>query len=75
MLTLTHSKHTKCAGAFNSVFLPKRGLKNKQVQLKKHMVVSRETPAGAKYSKMGKECGAVLATKDHQGGLDNKEDE
>ena len=39
------------------------------------MLVARETPSGEKYLKMSRERGAVLETKNHQGGLDDKEDE
>jgi len=39
------------------------------------MLVSRETPSGEMYLEMSTERGAVLATKNHQGGLDDKEDE
>jgi len=34
----------------------------------KHKLVSRETPSGEKYLEMRRERGAVLATKNHQGG-------
>ena len=59
---------------FISLFLGKRGRENQQL-LKKHMLVSRETPSGEKYLEMSRERGAVLATKNHQGGLEDKEDE
>ena len=59
---------------FISLFLGKRGRENQQL-LKKHMLVSRETPSGEKYLEMSRERGAVLATKNHQGDLDDKEDE
>ena len=39
------------------------------------MLVARETPSGEKYLEMSGERGAVLATKNHQGGLDDKDDE
>ena len=57
-----------------SLFLRKRGRENQQL-LKKQMLVSRQTPSGGKYFEMSRERGAVLATKNHQGGLDDKEDE
>ena len=59
---------------FISLFLGKRGRENQQL-FKRHMLVLRETPSGEKYLKMNKERGVVLATKNHQGGLDDKEDE
>ena len=37
--------------------------------------ISREASNGEKYLEINKERGAVLATKNHQGGLDDKEDE
>ena len=45
----------------------------KPAGFKRHMFVSRETRIGEKYLQMGKECGAVLATKNNQGGLGDKE--
>ena len=79
LLTLTHPNHTnssKCLqpGFFISLLLGRRGRENQQL-LKKHMLVSRETPSGEKYLEMSRERGAVLATKNHQGGLHDKEDE
>ena len=59
---------------FISLFLGKRGRENQQL-LKKHMLVARETPSGEKYLEMSRERGAVLATRNHQGGLDDKDDE
>ena len=67
-------KLQQTAWFFISLFLGKRGRENQQL-LKKHMLVSRETPSGEKYLEMSRERGAVLATKNHQGGLDDKEDE
>ena len=59
---------------FTSLFLGKRGRENQQV-LKKHMLISTEAPNGEKYLEINKERGAVLATKNYQGGLDDKKDE
>ena len=39
------------------------------------MLILRETPSGEKYLEMSKELGAVLAIKNHQAGLNDKEDE
>ena len=39
------------------------------------MVVLGQTPSGEKCLEMSTELGAVLATKNHRGGLDDKEDE
>ena len=59
---------------FTSLFLGKRGRENQQL-LKKHMLISTEAPNGEKYLEINKERGAVLATKNYQGGLDDKKDE
>ena len=59
---------------FIILFLGRRGRENQQL-LKKHMLISRKAPNGEKYLEINKEHGAVLATKNHQGGLDDKEDE
>ena len=72
--SLQPHKLQQTAWFFISLFLGKRGRENQQL-LKKHMLVSRETPSGEKYLEMSRERGAVLATKNHQGGLDDKEDE
>ena len=39
------------------------------------MLPLRETPAGEEYYEVSNERGAVLATKNHQGGLDDPDDE
>ena len=39
------------------------------------MLALRKTPAGEEYYEVGNEQGAVLATKNHQGGLDDPDDE
>ena len=72
--SLQPHKLQQTAWFFISLFLGKRGRENQQL-LKKHMLVARETPRGEKYLEMSRERGAVLATKNHQGGLDDKEDE
>ena len=72
--SLQPHKLQQTAWFFISLFLGKRSLENQQL-LKKHMLVARETPSGEKYLEMSTERGAVLATKNHQGGLDDKEDE
>ena len=72
--SLQPHKLQQTAWFFISLFLGKRGRENQQL-LKKHMLVARETPSGEKYLEMSRERGAVLATKNHQGGLDDKEDE
>ena len=43
--------------------------------MKKTMLALRKTPAGEEYYEVGNERGAVLATKKHQGGLDDQDDE
>ena len=40
----------------------------------KTMLALRKTPAGEEYYEVGNERGAVLATKNHQGGLDDQDD-
>ena len=72
--SLQPHKLQQTAWFFISLFLGKRGRENQQL-LKKYMPVSRETPSGEKYLEMSRERGAVLATKNHQGGLDDKEDD
>ncbi|PFX13896.1 hypothetical protein AWC38_SpisGene21991 [Stylophora pistillata] len=72
--SLQPHKLQQTAWFFISLFLGKRGRENQQL-LKRHMLVLRETPSGEKYLEMSRERGAVLATKTHQGGLDDKEDE
>ena len=39
------------------------------------MFALRKTPAGEEYYEVSNERGAVLATKNHQGGLDYQDDE
>ena len=39
------------------------------------MLALRKTPAGEEYYEVSNERGAVLATKNHQGGLDDQDDE
>ena len=72
--SLQPHKVQQTAWFFISLFLGKRGRENQQL-LKKHMPISREGPNVEKYLEINKERGAVLATKNHQGGLDYKEDE
>ena len=72
--SLQPHKVQQTAWFFISLFLGKRGRENQHL-LKKHMLISREAPNGEKYLEINKERGAVLATKNHQGGLDDKEDE
>ena len=67
--SLQPHKLQQTAWFFISLFLRKRGRENQQL-LKKHMLVSRETPSGEKYLEMSRERGALLATKNYQGGLD-----
>ena len=43
--------------------------------MKKTMLALRKTPAGEEYYEVSNEQGAVLATKNHQGGLDDPDDE
>ncbi|XP_015747425.1 PREDICTED: uncharacterized protein LOC107327185 [Acropora digitifera] len=43
--------------------------------MKKTMLALRKTPAGEEYYEVSNERGAVLATKNHQGGLDDPDDE
>ena len=57
-----------------SLLFGKRGREN-QHAMKKYMLAARETPSGEKYYEMCRELpGAVLATKNHQGGLSDGED-
>ena len=59
---------------FISLFLGKRGREN-QHTVKKTMLALRKTPVGAEYFEVSNERGAVLATKNRQGGLDDQDDE
>lgn len=43
--------------------------------MKKTMLALRKTPAGEEYYEVSNKRGAVLATKNHQGGLDDQDDE
>ena len=72
--SLQPNKVQQISWFFISLFLGRRGRENQQL-LKKHMLVSRQIPSGEKYFEMSREHGAVLATKLHQGGFDDKEDE
>jgi len=73
--SLQPHKLQQTAWFFISLFLGKRGRENQQL-LKKYMLISRQTPTGEKDLEMSRErAGAVLVTKNHQGGLDDNEDE
>ena len=43
--------------------------------MKKTMLALRKTPAGEQYYEVSNERGAVLATRNHQGGIDDPDDE
>ena len=60
--SLQPHKLQQTAWFFISLFLGKRGREYQQL-LKKHMLISRETPSGEKYLEMSRERGEVLATK------------
>lgn len=47
----------------------------RQQTMKKTMLALRKTPAGEEYYEVSNKRGAVLATKNHQGGLDDQDDE
>ena len=73
--SLQPHKVQQTAWFFISLFLGKRGRENQRL-LKKYMLVSRQIPTGEKYLEMNRErAGAVLVIKNHQGGLDDNEDE
>lgn len=57
-----------------SLFLGKIGREN-QHTMKKTMLALRKLPAGEDYYEVSNERVAVLATKNHQGGLDDQDDE
>ena len=59
---------------FISLFLGKRGREN-QHTVKKTMLALRKTPVDEEYFEVSNERGAVLATKNRQGGLDDQDDE
>ena len=56
-----------------TLFLGKRGREN-QVQLKKNFLIMREAANGDKFMEINRERGAVLTSKNHQGGLGDTED-
>ena len=72
--TLSPGKLQQTAWFFISLFLGKRGREN-QHTMKKTMLALRKSPAGEEYYELSNERGAVLATKNHQGGLEDKDDE
>lgn len=58
-----------------SFYFGKRGREN-QRQLKPNMLILRSTPDGKEFFELNREvAGSVLATKNHQGGLGDTEDE
>lgn len=67
-------KLQQTAWFFISLFLGKRGREN-QHMMKKNMLVLRQSANGESFLEISRERGAVLATKNHQGGLDDKDDE
>ena len=73
MLNPAKLQQTAYAWFFISLFLRKRGRENQQT-MKKTMLALRKTPAGEEYYEVSNERGAVLATKNHQGGLDDQDD-
>ena len=73
--TLNPAKLQQTAWFFISLFLGKRGREN-QHTMKKTMLALRKThAAGEEYYEVSNERGAVLATKNHQGDLDDQDDE
>ena len=72
--TLNPGKLQQTAWFFISLFLGKRDREN-QHTMKKTMLALRKTPAGEEYYEVSNKGGAVLATKNHQGGLDDPDDE
>ena len=72
--TLNPGKLQQTAWCFISLFLGIRGTEN-QHTMKKTMLALRKTPAGEEYYKVSNKRGAVLATKNNQGGLDDQDDE
>ena len=58
----------------NESCIQTRGKEN-QYTMKKTILALRKTPAGEEYYEASNERGAVLATKNHQGGLDDQDDE
>ena len=72
--TLNPAKLQQTAWFFISLFLGKRGRENQQT-MKKTMPALRKTSAGEEYYEVSNGRGAVLATKNHQGGLNDQDDE
>jgi hypothetical protein len=65
----------RTAWFYITLYFGKRGREN-QRKLLKEMLVLRETPGKKKYYELRKDLpGAMLATKNHQGGLDDSADE
>ena len=73
--TKNPSQLLRAAWFYISFYFGKRGREN-QRKLSKQMVVLRETPGNNKYYELRRDLpGAMLATKNHQGGLDDSADE
>ena len=71
--TLNPEKLQQTARLLISLFLSKRGREN-QHTMKKTMLALRKTPDGEEYYEVSNERGVVLASKNHQGGLDDPDD-
>lgn len=72
--SLHPSKLQQTAWFYITLFLGKRGRENQQ-SMTKNLLILRKTPSGLSYFELNKDLsGTVLATKNHQGGLDDKED-
>lgn len=72
--TLNPGKLQQTAWFVISLFQGTRGREN-QHTMKKTMLALRKTPAGEEYYEVSNKRGAVLATKNHQGGLGDQDDE
>ena len=72
--TLNPGKLQQTAWFFISLFLGKRGRENQRT-MKKTMLALRKTPAGEEYYEVSNKRGALLATKNHQVGLDDQDDQ
>lgn len=68
-------KLQQTAWFFINLFLGKRGRENQHTMKKTVLALKKRTPTGEEYYEVSNERGAVLATKNHQGGLDDQDDE
>ena len=72
---LIQQNYNKPHGSLLAFSSGKEAGKTSQHTMKKTTLALRKTPAGQGYYEVSNELVAVLATKNHQGGLDDQDDE